>query len=79
MIFFHYGVYYTEKLGLTRIIQLYQHNGKLPPLRKKGGNYLVITIYDEGHPNNSNAPYDASPFITSPTPDPEGLTSHQDR
>ena len=64
--------------GQREFSKFSQRHGKLT-LPQKKGNYPVITIYDDGHPNNSNAPYDASPFITSPTPDPAGLTSHRDR
>ena len=42
---FHDRICYTEKLEVTRILQLYQRNGKPPLPWWKQGNYPVITIY----------------------------------
>ena len=46
IIFFDDNIYYTKILGVTRIIQFSQCNGKLPLSRRKQGNYVVINIYD---------------------------------
>ena len=46
IIFFHFRLSYTKKLGVTIIIQFYQRNGKLPLPWLKQGYYPVIPIYD---------------------------------
>ena len=52
--FFHDRICYTNKLGVTIILQLSQQNGKLPLSQQKQGNSLVIPIYATYVPVISN-------------------------
>ena len=45
IVFFDNCIWYTKKLGATRILQLSQHNGKLPLPWLEHVNYPVMTIY----------------------------------
>ena len=48
MIFIYYRICYMKKPEVTRSIQFYQRNRKLPLPRWKQGNYPVIPMYDRG-------------------------------
>ena len=50
--FFYDRISYTNKSAVTRILQLSQHNGKLPLPWLKQGNYPVIPIYVPDNPGS---------------------------
>ena len=52
IIFFSLLYIWYTKLGVTRIVQLSQRNGKFPLPRLKQGNYPVIPIYGGGDFND---------------------------
>ena len=53
-------VYVIQKLGVMRVLQLSQRNGKLPLSRRKQDNYPVIYIYASEDTYSTRAGYGIS-------------------